>query len=137
MKTKAIGSIFLLFTLVTGMISMVPASFADHSEITITPIPGSGSPGCEGLDGCYDPSTAIVEVGGVVIFSNTDNVPHTFSSGIPSDDVIGTEFNSGMLAPGDSSKWTPENVGEFTYFDMIHPWMEGLIIVQEATESHS
>ena len=54
MKTKAIGSIFLLFTLVTGMISMVPASFADHSEITITPIPGSGSPGCEGLDGCYE-----------------------------------------------------------------------------------
>jgi len=118
------------------MISMSPVSFADHSEITITPISGSGSgPGCELTDeGCYSPNTATVDVGGVVIFSNTDNVAHTFSSGVPSDDIIGTEFNSGMLAPGDSAEWIPENIGEFSYFDMIHPWMQGTIIVQEATE---
>ena len=139
MKITTISSIFLLFTIVTGMISMSPASFADHSEVTITPISGSGSgPGCELTnDGCYNPSIATVDVGGVVIFSNTDNVSHTFSSGSPSDDVIGTEFNSGMLSPGDSAEWKPENVGEFAYFDMIHPWMQGLIIVQEAEETHS
>ena len=39
MKTKAISSIFLLFTIAVGMISMSPASFADHHEITITPVP--------------------------------------------------------------------------------------------------
>jgi len=124
------------------MISISPLSFADNSEVTITPIPGSGSnSGCELMeDGCFSPSTAIVDLGGVVIFSNTDTVSHTFSSGVPSDDVIGTDFNSGMLAPGDSAEWTPEVVGEFSYFDMIHPWMQGLILVQEAeegTESHS
>jgi len=139
MKTKAISSIFLLFTITLGIISMSPVSFADHSEITITPISGSGSgSGCELTEeGCYSPNTATVDVGGVVIFSNTDNVAHTFSSGVPSDDIIGTEFNSGMLAPGDSAEWKPENVGEFSYFDMIHPWMVGLIIVQEvAFEEH-
>ncbi len=139
MKTKAISSIFLLFTLVAGIISMSPASFADHSEITITPVPGSGFPdsGCE-VDGCYTPSTVTIGVGSVVIFSNTDNVAHTFSSGVPSDDIIGTEFNTGILAPGDSGEWIPENVGEFSYFDMIHPWMQGLIIVQEFEEgTHS
>jgi len=116
------------------MISIAPDAFADHHEITITPISGSGSgSGCELTDkGCYNPSTATVNVGGVVIFSNTDSVSHTFSSGVPSDDVIGTEFNSGMLAPGDSAEWIPENIGEFSYFDMIHPWMQGTIIVQEA-----
>ena len=32
----------------------------------------------------------------------------------------------------------PENIGEFAYFDMIHPWMQGTIIVQEAgEETHS
>ena len=140
MKTKAISSIFLLFTIAVGMISMSPASFADHSEITITPITGSGFPdsGCE-VDGCYSPSPATVDVGGVVIFSNTDNVSHTFSSGVPSDDIIGTEFNTGILASGDSAEWIPENTGEFAYFDMVHPWMQGLIIVQEADveETHS
>ena len=140
MKTKAISSIFLLFTIAVGMISMSPASFADHSEITITPITGSGFPdsGCE-VDGCYSPSPATVDVGGVVIFSNTDNVSHTFSSGVPSDDIIGTEFNTGILASGDSAEWIPENTGEFAYFDMVHPWMQGLIIVQEADggETHT
>ena len=139
MKTKAISSIFLLFTIAVGMISMSPASFADHSEITITPITGSGFPdsGCE-VDGCYSPSPATVDVGGVVIFSNTDNVSHTFSSGVPSDDIIGTEFNTGILASGDSAEWIPENTGEFAYFDMVHPWMQGLIIVQEFEEgTHS
>ena len=134
MKTKAISSIFLLFTISISMISIAPDAFADHHEITITPISGSGSgSGCELTDkGCYNPSTATVNVGGVVIFSNTDSVSHTFSSGVPSDDVIGTEFNSGMLAPGDSAEWIPQNIGEFSYFDMIHPWMQGTIIVQEA-----
>ena len=144
MKTKAIGSVFLLFTIVTGIIAMSPVSFADylhpihpafadHHEVTITPVSGSGSgPGCELTDkGCYSPNTVTVYVGSLIIFSNTDNVKHTFTSGSPSDDVIGTEFNSGMLEPGASAEWTPENVGEFTYFDMIHPWMQGTIIVQE------
>ena len=118
---------------------MSPASFADHSEVTITPISGSGASdsGCE-VDGCYNPSTATVDVGGVVIFSNTDTASHTFSSGVPSDDIIGTEFNTGILEPGDSYEWIPENIGEFAYFDMIHPWMQGTIIVQEAgEETHS
>jgi hypothetical protein len=122
------------------MISIAPDAFADHHEITITPISGSGSgSGCELTDkGCYNPSTATVNVGGVVIFSNTDSVSHTFSSGVPSDDVIGTEFNSGMLAPGDSAEWIPQNIGEFSYFDMIHPWMQGTIIVEEASDkTHS
>ncbi|MBT3573659.1 MAG: PEFG-CTERM domain-containing protein, partial [Nitrosopumilus sp.] len=139
MKTRAISSLFLLFTITLGIISMSPASFADHSEVTITPISGSGSgSGCELTEeGCYNPSTATVDVGGVVIFSNTDGAAHTFSSGVPSDDIIGLEFDSGMLSAGDSAEWTPENVGEFTYFCMIHPWMDGLIIVQEVEESHT
>jgi plastocyanin len=139
MKTKAISSIFLLFTIAIGIISITPGAFADHHEITITPITGSGDPnsGCE-VDGCYNPSPVTVYVGSVIIFSNTDNVSHTFSSGVPADDIIGTEFNTGILAPGDSGEWIPENVGEFSYFDMIHPWMQGLIIVQESKgQTHS
>ena len=151
MKTKAIGSVFLLFTIVTGIIAMSPTgnadylhpihpAFADHHEVTITPVSGSGSgPGCELTDnGCYSPNTVTVYVGSLIIFSNTDSVKHTFTSGSPSDDVIGTEFNSGMLEPGASAEWTPENVGEFTYFDMIHPWMQGTIIVQDGGDkTHS
>jgi len=137
MKTKAICSIFVLFAIATGMASMVPDAFAEHHKIIITPISGSGlGSGCELTeDGCFSPNTVTVYVGSVIKFSNTDNVPHTFSSGIPTNDVIGTEFNTGILTSGDSAEWIPENIGEFAYFDMIHPWMQGLIIVQEADEA--
>jgi hypothetical protein len=124
--------VFLIAIVAVAMIGvMVPSIFADHSEITITPISGSGSgSGCELTEeGCYNPSIATVNVGGVVIFSNTDTDPHTFTSGVPSDDLPGDEFNSGLLAPGDSAEWKPENVGKFPYFDMVNPWMVGEIIV--------
>ena len=151
MNTGAISSLFVLIAIVTGMVSMAPDSFADyfhpihpafadHHEITITPVAGSGSgPGCELTDkGCFSPNAVTVYVGSVIVFSNTDSVKHTFTSGSPSDDVIGNEFNSGMLDPGAFAEWTPENVGEFAYFDMIHPWMQGTIIVEEASDkTHS
>ena len=151
MNIKTISSIFVFFTIITGFVAISPESFADylhpvhpafadHHEVTITPVSGSGSgPGCELTDkGCYSPNTVTVYVGSLIIFSNTDSVKHTFTSGSPSDDVIGTEFNSGMVEPGAYAEWTPENVGEFPYFDMIHPWMQGTIIVQEAGDkTHS
>ena len=94
---------------------MAPASFANHSEITITPLSGSGlGSGCELTDdGCFTPNTTTVEVAGVVTFSNTDDVKHTFTSGVPSDDTIGIEFNSGILSPGDSAKWIPDKLVNF------------------------
>ena len=146
MKTKAISSIFLLFTIAVGMISMSPASFADHHEITITPVPGSGlDSSCEKTEeGCFSPNTVTVYVGSVIIFSNTDTTIHNFASGGPNDDVIGTVadpvngFNTAIMNPGESATWTPTEAGEFPYFDMIHPWMQGTIIVQEAGEkTHS
>jgi len=141
MKTKAISSIFLLFTISISMISIVPAAFADHHEITITPISGSGlDSSCEKTEeGCFSPNTVTVYVGSVIIFSNTDTTIHNFASGGPNDDIVGTVadengFNTAIMNPGESATWTPTEAGEFPYFDMIHPWMQGTIIVQEAEE---
>ena len=132
MKTKAISSFFVLFALVAGIGALAPAAAADHPEVTIVPAAGSSVPGCEETeDGCYIPSTATVDVGGVVIFSNTDNGIHTYTSGSLSDDDAGSEFDTGMLQPDQSYEYTPENVGEFPYFCMLHPWMQGVLIVQE------
>ena len=142
MKTKAISSIFVLFAIATGMASMAPDAFADHHEITITPISGSGlDSSCEKTEeGCFSPNTVTVYVGSVIIFSNTDTTIHNFASGGPNDDVVGTVadpvngFNTAIMNPGESATWTPTEAGEFPYFDMIHPWMQGTIIVQEAGE---
>ena len=138
MKTKAISSFFVLFALVAGIVAITPAAFADHPEVTIVPDEGSSSPNddCTEVEyGCYTPGTATVDVGGVVIFSNTDNGIHTYTSGELTDDDAGSEFDTGMLQQNQSFEHTPENVGEFPYFCQLHPWMQGMLIVQEVEAS--
>ena len=134
MKTKAISSFFVLFAIAAGIVAMTPAAFADHSEVTIVPAAGSGAPGCEETaDGCYIPGTATVDVGGVVIMSNTDSAAHTFTSGTPEGGPDGV-FDTSLLMVNNSFEWNPMTVGEQPYFCMVHPWMQGVIIVQEAEE---
>ena len=134
MKTKALSSFFVLFAIAAGIVAMTPAAFADHSEVTIEAAQGSGAPGCEETaEGCYIPSTATVDVGGVVIFSNTDSAAHTFTSGDPTmPDTVQALFDSSLVMAGSTYEWSPTEAGDVPYFCMVHPWMQGLIIVQEA-----
>ena len=132
MKTKAIGSLFVLFAIVAGLVALTPAAFADHTEVTITPAPGSGAPGCETTaEGCYIPKEATVDVGGKVIFSNTDTAAHTFTAGTAAEGPSGA-FDSSLVIAGSSYEWTATTAGEFPFYCMVHPWMAGLIVVQEA-----
>jgi len=132
MKTKAICSFFVLFAIVAGIGATTPAAFADHPEATIIPAEGSGAPGCEETtDGCYIPGTITVDVGHVVIMSNTDSAAHTFTAGTVSDGPSG-EFDTSLLMVDQSFEYTADTAGEIPYFCMVHPWMDGLIIVQEA-----
>jgi len=138
MKTKAISSFFVLFAIVAGIGATTPAAFADHTEVTIIPATGSSSATSECVDveyGCFVPGTATVDVGGKVIFSNTDSAAHTFSAGTAVDGPTG-EFDTSMVMAGNSYEWTADVVGEIPYFCMVHPWMNGLIIVQEAGAVH-
>ena len=139
MKTKAISSIFVLFAIAAGMASMAPDAFADHAEVAIVTVDESGfSQTCaeaQGGSGCYVPVTATVDVGGVVTMTNTDPTGvHTFTSGTvdgfaPSPDGV---FDTGVLMSGDAFEWVPEAAGEQPYYCMLHTWMIGTIIVQEA-----
>ena len=134
MKTKAISSFFVLFAIAAGMVAMTPAAFADHAEVTVVPDLGSGSSTDDCVDveyGCFIPGTATVDLGGKVIFSNTDSAAHTFSAGSAADGPTG-EFDTSMVMAGNSYEWTADVVGEIPYFCMVHPWMDGMIIVQEA-----
>jgi len=104
-----------------------------NSEITITPVSGSSSPGCEDtVDGCYIPSTVSVTVGGKVIMKNTDTAAHTFTAGTPDGGPSG-EFDTGLLMAGNSFEYTADTAGEIPYFCMVHPWMIGTILVGEGT----
>ena len=134
-------TIFLAILTVIVSVSSTSA-FADHSEVTIeTANNDLAAPGClETEIGCYTPNTAVVDVGGVVTMTNTDEFGmHTFTAGTV-DGVTATPsdvFDSGILNVGNSFEYTPDTVGEIPYYCMLHTWMQGLIIVQEVeAEEH-
>ena len=134
--TTHMMALSILSVAVIGLMTMTPAAFADHSEVTIVPAAGSGAPGCEETaDGCYIPSTATVDVGGVVIMTNTDSAAHTYTSGTPEGGPDGV-FDTSLLMVNNSFEWNPMTVGEQPYFCMVHPWMVGTIIVQEVEAVH-
>jgi len=128
MKLSTLSSLFVLLSVVS-LIAIAPSAFAAHHEVTITNAPGSASPGCE--PNCFVPSTATVEVGAIVTWDNTDNAAHTATAGSAADGPSGV-FDSSLIMAGGSYSYTADTAGTFDYFCMVHPWMEGTLIVEAA-----
>ena len=133
-------SVCLSFSLLAifSLIAVAPSAFAEHGEggmaTTVTNAPGSSTPGCEETDSCFIPSTVVITVGGTVTWDNTDNAAHTSSSGTAADGPDGV-FDSSLIMAGGSYSHTFDTAGTFDYFCMVHPWMQGTVIV-EAEAAH-
>ena len=96
--------------------------------VTVEPVAGSGAPGCETTE-CYTPSTVTISAGGTVTFTNTDTAPHTSTSGSAANGPDGI-FDTSLIMMNASFDVTLSDAGTYTYFCMVHPWMEGTIIVE-------
>jgi predicted secreted protein with PEFG-CTERM motif len=121
-----------------ALIAISPSAFAEHGEggmsATVTNSPDSATPGCENTDNCFIPSTVVITAGGTVTWENTDNAAHTATSGSPSDGPDGVWDSSLMMVNGSYSV-TLDDEGTYPYFCMVHPWMQGTVIV-EAEAAH-
>jgi len=126
MKTNTISSFFVLFAIV-AMLSAMPSAFA--AEVSVPE--GSGVPGCEETNECWIPNDINIAVGDTVTWSNDDTAAHTVTSGSPADgpDLI---FDSSLFMAGTSFSHTFDTEGTFDYFCMVHPWMQGNVIVGAA-----
>ena len=132
MKMSTLSSLFVLMSVVS-MIAIAPSAFAAHHEVTITNAPGSSTPGCEDTNNCFIPSVATIEAGGTVTWENTDNAAHTASSGTAQDGPDGV-FDSSLMMVNGSFSFTFDSAGTYPYFCMVHPWMEGTVIVEAEAE---
>jgi len=132
MNNKTVSSLFVLFAIVSIGMTAAPGAFAEHSmNATVENAEGSSVPGCE--PDCFIPATVTIGVGGMVTFANNDNAAHTSTAGSPADGPSGA-WDSSLVMPGSAYTTGALDAGEYPYFCMVHPWMEGLVIVEE--ESH-
>jgi plastocyanin len=89
----------------------------------------------------YDPPQIFVTVDDTIIWYNNDRESHTVTSGdgpgrfgwmdnkqFGKPDGI---FDSGRFLPGESWSYEFKESGAFSYFCIIHPWMEGIVIVEK------
>ncbi len=91
----------------------------------------------------YDPSQMFVTVGDTITWYNDDREGHTVTSGqsagrfgwmsdkqgkFGEPDEI---FDSGRFMPSESWSYKFEESGTFSYFCTIHPWMEGIVNVEQ------
>ncbi len=107
-------------------------AFADHPKAYVSIAPGSNISGCETTNECYIPHEVTVNAGGKMVWTNDGTSATIITSGNPIDGPDGL-FDSGLIDAGSSFSFEFEEHGEYQYFSMIHPWMAGVVIVQEAS----
>ena len=127
MKSKTVLLAIMTVVISTGSIS----AFADHPQTEISVASGANLPGCETADECLVSSEVTVNVDGEVIWTNNAESNTTITSGNPDDGPDGV-FDSGLLGPGEIFSHIFAESGEYPYFSMIHPWIQGVVIVQES-----
>jgi len=126
-------SILVLITTVS-MAGVFPIVFADSIAISI---PGGTSvKGCETTNECYIPYEVTIDVGDEIIWTNDDMAFHTVTSGNPTDGANDL-FDSGMFKTDEQFSHKFEKSGNFDYYCTLHPWMEGIVVVEVPAEDIS
>ena len=126
----------MIFSL--GILSLISTAYAEYYVIDIPY--GAFNPELNTpAEVWYNPPVISITIGDSVTWYNDDREGHTVTSGEGSgrfgwmSDNFGTPdsyFDSDRFMPGDSWSFTFEESGTFSYFCTIHPWMEGVVIVE-------
>lgn len=77
----------------------------------------------------FDPEVIDISTGTKVIWKNEDTTIHTVTSGTPDNGPDGT-FDSDMIASGSSFEHTFTEPGNYDYYCIVHPWMNGAVNVE-------
>ncbi|HLA22325.1 MAG TPA: plastocyanin/azurin family copper-binding protein [Nitrosopumilaceae archaeon] len=87
------------------------------------------NPSCKSDKSCFLPSNMMIQQGQDVVWYNDDSSIHsiiTQSQQFGSSGII----NSGNILPGESYSHRFDESGYVNYYCVLHPWMQGLVVVQ-------
>ena len=134
MNIKTIGTLFVLFSLISGI--GITQAYGDHSMASVSIPAGSNIQGCEETNECYIPYEVTVDKGGEVIWTNDDTAIHTVTSGSATNGTSGI-FDSSIINAGAEFSYVPTEDGTFDYYCLVHPWMTGIVtVLAEGMDKH-
>ena len=81
---------------------------------------------------CYVPFKVVISAGDSIIWENVGEQVHTVTSGTLVQRA--NHFNSGLVAPASTYVLTFAVEGIYPYYCMMHPWMNGSIVVGEKVD---
>jgi len=135
---------YIIFSLV--LIQIVAGNVLDSNaeEFTISIPFGAYNPQFDTpTEEWYSPSVMYVGVGDTITWTNDDQEGHTVTSGdsagrfgwmSPKDGGFGKAdgiFDSGRFMPNELWSYTFDTTGIFNYYCVIHPWMDGVVVVEQ------
>lgn len=122
-------TVFAISVALVVFAASAPA-FAQQGPVSVNIAGGSeaGQP-CVSAKTCYDPDVVTVVPRTEVFWTNSDTTAHTVTSGEPSGNNAGTEFDSGDIGPQGTYSFIFMSPGTYDYFCTIHPWMTGQVVV--------
>ncbi|MBI3642123.1 MAG: hypothetical protein HY222_07000 [Thaumarchaeota archaeon] len=89
--------------------------------------------GCE-KGSCFSSCQIIVLKGDTVTWTNQDSITHMIVSGSSQNGPDGW-FSSSFIPPHGTFSHKFERTGAFVYYDLLHPYTEGVVIVGSAIDS--
>ncbi len=95
-------------TVIAGTVVTMPSGVGENSQLNFSP----------------DKITVVIGVNNTVTFQNLDSANHTVTS-------LTNIFNSGIIEPGKTWNYTFTTAGNYTYHCLIHPWMQGEVVVKQ------
>jgi plastocyanin len=116
----------LIHPWITSSVDVIDLTPTSESDVVID-LDGHKISCPDSMD-CYVPQSLSIEPGTEVIWFNADKIEHAITSGTPGD-APGEEFDLGPIQPGDQFSHTFLEVGTYSYFDSLHTWAIGEIIV--------
>ena len=137
-KRKFMLISILILSITLTLVFVSPNVFAEEYAVSI-PF-GAFNPELNTpVEVWFDPPQLSIKLGDTVTWINNDREGHTVTSGQGSgrfgwmSDNFGTPdgfFDSDRFMPDESWSYTFNDVGSFSYFCVIHPWMEGKLVVE-------
>lgn len=119
-----IGSIIFIGLIVAGFLIFSPR-FTGNIVLSVEDVSFEVSGDTVKVENfAFLPKNLVVEIGTTVEWVNLDSVRHTVTS------VEEGMMNSILLSQGETYSYTFNEVGEFDYYCVPHPYMVGTVVVE-------